>query len=139
MRSTEDLVVRPDQARVIFRMAYLSFLSATYALYRGHYDLSLVPFSVGCSTMIYWIHPTYSCRRWMDIAVVTVSLLYQLLRAATADNAIPYFIVKAGAVLCYPVGMYYHWRGNTWNGVYWHCGVHILGNLANIILYKANT
>ncbi len=132
---TMDQIVAPDQARFIFRMAYCSFLSALYALYRGHTDLSLVPFSVGCSTMLYWSEPRYGLRRNIDMTTVFLALLYQLYRATAAEMAMAYYIITVFTVGCYPVSIYQHQKGNIWAGIYIHSGIHILGNLGNFILY----
>ena len=131
-----SLIVPREQARFLFRMAYVSFLSSLYAIYRGHYDLSMVPFSVGCSTMLYWSEPRYGWRRNVDMCTVFLALCYQLYRASAAEMAMTYYPMTILAILCYPAGIYQHQKGNTWSGVYIHSGIHWVANIANIVLYS---
>lgn len=130
------LIVSREQARCIFRMAYVSFLSSLYAAIRGYYDLSLVPLSVGCSTMLYWSEPRYGWRRHVDMGTVALALCYQLYRTTGAEFAGLYYGLTVITIACYPVGIYKHQRGNIWDGVYAHCGLHLLANIANFVLYS---
>lgn len=116
-------------------LAWLSFVSGCVGVSQGHYDLSLVPFGVWTTSLLYWSNPVYGCRRRLDMFVVFNGTAYQLYRAYTASNSFPYYVVTVCAIACYPIGHYYHARGYTWIGCMWHCGIHILGNLGNVILY----
>ncbi len=131
-----SLIIPRDEARIIFRLASLSFLSSLYAIYRGHYDLSMVPFSVGCSTMLYWSEPRYGWRRNVDMTTVFLALMYQLYRTTAAEMVMPYYILTVLTIACYPAGIYQHQKGNIRTGVYIHSGMHWIGNIANFVLYS---
>ncbi len=53
----DGLILPRQQANVFLVLASLSFFSGVYACIRGYYDLSLVPFGVGTTSVLYWIFP----------------------------------------------------------------------------------
>ena len=124
-----------DQARYIQKLAWLSLMSGGVAAYRGYYDLCVAVTGVWATSLLYWSKPTHGVRRTIDISYVMGSLLFHMWKASSASNRVPYFIVKLMAMACYPIGCYYQNRNLSWAGCFWHGGIHILGNVANIILY----
>jgi hypothetical protein len=132
----EGICVPRPQANFILYLSVLSFASAAYGFYRGHYFFACVPLAVGFTTILYWLNPTNCWRRYLDLAVAGVGVAIQLFYATNAQYALPYYVVKILALLCYPVGHYFHNLGQIWAGTFWHSGIHILGNLANVILYS---
>jgi hypothetical protein len=131
----DGLICTKDQARYIQKLAWLSIISSVVAAYRGHYDLCVAVSGVGATSLLYWSKPTYGLRRTIDISYVAASLLFHMWKATTATNKIPYFGIKIMAMLCYPIGCYYQKHNLSWAACFWHGGIHILGNIANIILY----
>lgn len=132
----EGMCVPRPQANYILYLSSLSFVSALYGFYRGHYFFASVPFAVACTTILYWINPVDCWRRYIDMFVAMGGMVIQLLFAINAEYALVYYIFKISAMLCYPVGHYFHNLGYIWAGTLWHSGIHILGNIANIILYS---
>jgi hypothetical protein len=123
----------------IVKVSYLSFISSFYAFYQGYYDLSLVPFSVGCSSILYWTYPDYSWRRYFDIIVVQIGLWYQCYRVWNADYWLYYYSFTSLSILFFMIGIfsYYRWKSMEIS-VITHCMLHILANLSNIIVYSGN-
>lgn len=121
---------------IIYRVSHFSLVSATYALYRGHYDLVLVPGGVFLTSIQYWSDPTNITKRYIDITYVTSALIYQIIRARNFDNAIWYYGVVSLAMGMYPIGVYLHQNGRDEESTFFHCLVHILGNLSNFVLYS---
>lgn len=132
--------IEPSQQALIRKLAWLSFGSGLFAIYRGHYDLCHVPVGVWLTSLLYWSHPVDGWRRRLDMGWAAFGVLYQSSWAiSNADHAnLPYFALLGLALACYPMGHYYHNRGNTWAGCYWHSGLHIFGNLSNVALYLGN-
>lgn len=88
-------IVPKDCANFIYNLAPLSFISSAIAFYRGHYDLFIVPLSVGCTTLLFWKEPTYGWRRNTDIIVSSCGLLYQIYRVYLMENpSILYYFIK---------------------------------------------
>ena len=131
-----DLIVPYDCAELIYNLAPLSFISSIVALCNGHTDIWIVPFSVGCTTLLYWAQPTFGWRRNLDIATSSTGLLYQLYKIHMNDYHLrSYYMCKALAVLSYFAGHYYFARNRLWLSMYCHAGIHIFGNIGNILLY----
>lgn len=128
-------VLYDDQCRFIYKVSFLSLFSCLYALYRGHYDLSLVPGGVFLTSINYWHKPDYSWRRYVDMAYVKMALSYQMYRAYNAENARLYYSILFLSVFCYEVGNYYYKKNMYWRSTYAHSMLHIIANLSNVALY----
>lgn len=115
-----------------------SFISAVYAWSRGYSDLGLVPASVGVSSVVYWMHPDYSWRRYVDMAVVQVALWYQVYRAWGASRMVEYYLITGSAVIMFSIGLVAHRRGHIHISTLCHCALHVLANLANVVLYSGH-
>lgn len=129
-------ILYPEQSKMIYNLSFLSLGSFVYALYNGHYDLSICPGGVFLTSIYYWVHPDYSWRRYLDMTYVIMALSYQLYRARSSQYMIPYYSMVCSAVSMYPLGIYYYKKKQYWNSTYAHCALHILANIANIILYS---
>jgi len=125
----------PSHSRYIFASAFLSIASGIYALYKGYFDLSLVPFGVFVTSVNYWRDPTLSWRRNMDIGYVLSSILYQSIRAAWAEYGTYYYIATYMGIGC-AVASWIVFRTHTGMSTAFHVLAHILGNVGCIALYK---
>lgn len=123
-------------SRKIYYVSFSSFLSCGYAVYRGHYDLSLVPLLVGITSVLYWKHPDYSWRRYVDMFVVQVTLWYSVYRAWGSENMIPYYLLKSFAIGVFLVGLVMYQKRRLYLSTYCHCSLHIIANISNIVLYS---
>ncbi len=135
-----QIVLEKEQADYIYRVSYLSLVSCLYSLYRNHYSLSIVPGSVFLSSINYWRKPDYSWRRYADMIVVKCALIYQtyIVYNTSPQYEKIYNIFMILSVLAYPLGIYYHKKGDLWKSLYSHMMIHIFSNTANIILYSGS-
>ena len=132
----EGMCVPRPQANYILYLSGLSFITAFYGFYRGHYLYASLPFTVACTTILYWMNPINCWRRYLDMFVAMGGYAFHLISATNAQYAIPYYICKIVSMICYPIGHFFHNLGYIWAGTLWHSGVHIFGNIATIILYS---
>lgn len=87
-------VLPPSHSRIFMCLAWISFLTGTYAATMGYYDLSAIPLGVWLTSMNYWRRPIlYSWRRYFDLSFVNIALIYQLYRARLAENMMGYYAV----------------------------------------------
>ena len=131
-----DTLERPYM--LIYKVSHLSLLSFFYALYMQQNALAIVPASVFATSTLYWYKPDYSWRRYLDMAVVKSCFVYQGIMAYNADFGPEYYVIILVAISFYPIGILYHKKGDTWSSTYSHIMVHILANLANLILYSSS-
>lgn len=114
-----------------------SFISGAYAICQGLTHLSIVPLGVWVTSINYWRNPVYGWRRNLDLTYVPFALTYQLYRARNMPFFTDYCIITGVAVMCYPVAWYLHTIGWAWGGIVAHSGIHVFGNIANLILYSS--
>lgn len=131
-----DYALSPEQYSLIYNVSFLSLGSSVYAICNGHYTISLVPAGVFMTSINYWRKPDYSWRRYLDMVYVKAALAYQLYRAAGSHNRVPYYSLMVVAVGLYPVGLYYYRKKQYWYSTYAHCALHVVANVANIVLYS---
>ena len=131
--------VPPAQAAFLFRVSALALCSGCVALASGHADLCWVPFSVAATSLLYWRAPTYSWRRYADMAAVQVGLWYQVFRAAGADHMAAFYLLNCCAAAAFFAGLRLDGESratSSWPGVLCHGLVHVLANVANVALYS---
>ena len=133
-----DYILYPAQAKCILRVSLISILSCSYAIYRGHYDLAIVPGGVFLTSLNYWRQPTYGWRRNLDIAYVCGALIYQNKRAYDMPNAVPYYYLMGFGSLLYPMNIYLYKKKYYWGSTIAHCMLHIMANISNVVLYSGN-
>lgn len=133
-----DCILYPAQSKCIWRVSFLSMLSCSYALYRGHYALALVPGGVLMTSLNYWRKPTYGWRRNLDITFVWSALIYQNIRAYHMKNAVPYYHLMIFGASLYPISNYLHKKKYYWSSTYVHCMLHIVANISNMVLYSGD-
>ncbi len=129
-----------EQYSCIFRVSFLSFLSSIYALYCGVYDLAIVPGGVFLTSVNYWRYPIHGWRRNLDMGYVTFALTYQNYRAfymATEghDYILLYYALMFFSMICYPISLHLHKKKDLWGSTYVHCLLHVVANIANLVLY----
>jgi hypothetical protein len=107
-----------------------------YAAYNGHYDLSICSGGIFLTSINYWRKPDYSWRRYLDMTYVKMALLYQLYKAYRSPYMVQYYTLIFFAVSMYPLGMYYYRKKQYWYSTYLHCALHIIANIANMVLYQ---
>ena len=137
MDSPQVPVLPPEQSAVILRASFLSLASSLYAISLGHYDFAFVVGGVFVTSVLYWWHPDYSWRRYIDMAMVKSGIAYQVYRAQSSPRAITYYIILGGGIWFYFLGCHYYKRKKLWHSTYSHTMLHILGNISNIILYSS--
>lgn len=133
---TSDLVLPYHLSNKIYYASYSSFISAGFAIYRGYYDMSLVPLFVGITSILYWKHPDYSWRRYVDIATVQICMWYSVYRAWGSEYMMEYYILKSLSIFIFGIGLRMYHKKQFYISTYCHCSLHILANISNIILYS---
>jgi hypothetical protein len=131
-------ILCPDQCKFIWKVSWASLASVTYAIYRGHYSLSMVPGSVLLTSLNYWRLPNSMFRKYLDMSVVGVSLSYQLLRSIGAQRASLYYLLVMISVACYPVSNIFYSIGDYWTSTYIHSALHLIANISNVVLYSGD-
>lgn len=141
-----DLALPLPQADFIWRCAWLSVPSAIYAATAASAattHLAVVPASVWATSLLYWHNPVRdSWRRTLDMAVVFSGATYQTYYAFRHIRNTPAIATYAALIgcsaACYGLSHYFMGRGLLWPATYAHASIHLVANLANIVLYAWN-
>lgn len=123
---------------ILYFSSYLSLFSVAYAAYRHYYVLSLIPGSVFLSSILYWQRPDYSWRRTVDMAVVGTALVMNCYVAWWAQRGWLYYGITFIAVRLYILARESYILGNLLESTICYVGLHIMANLANIVMYSGN-
>jgi hypothetical protein len=133
-----DTILEEKQYILIYKISYLSLLSSLYAAYNTHYNLALCNGSIFLTSIHYWKKPDYSYRRYLDMIIVKSSVIYQYYIAYNAQYSIIYYIIFTIGLLAYSCGIFYYYKKDYWKSTYAHIILHLMGNIASIILYSGN-
>jgi hypothetical protein len=131
-----ECILYPPQYNLIYNVSFLTAGSCIYALYNGHYYMSICPGTVFITSINYWSYPDYSWRRYLDMVCVKLALSYQIYKAYRSPYMLHYYILVFMAACMYPLGIYYFRKKQYWHSTYAHCLLHIIANIANVILYS---
>jgi hypothetical protein len=71
------------------------------------------------------------------MSIVKRCILYQLGLAYKSEYAALYYSIALAGVSFYPIGIYYYSKNNTWASTYSHITMHVILNIANIVLYSS--
>jgi hypothetical protein len=142
-----DLTLPLPQADFIWRCAWLSVPSAIYAATAASAattHLAVVPASVWATSLLYWRNPVRdSWRRTLDMAVVFSGVTYQTYYAFRHIRDTPaiarYSALIGCSAACYGLSQYFMGRGLLWPATYAHASIHLVANVANVVLYDTIT
>ena len=141
-----SLTLPIPNAHFIWYCAWLSVPSTIYALTHKNHHLAIVPATVFTTSLLYWRNPVRDS--WycvLDMATVFLGVTYQSIYAfqtirITSPNHYfaAYTLLIAASVACYTVSNYLMNRGRLWPATYTHASIHLIGNVANMVLYHGN-
>jgi hypothetical protein len=131
-----DCILYPEQYTIIYNVSFLSLGTSIYAVYNGYYGLSIYPGGVFLTSINYWRKPDYSWRRYVDMTYVSYAVICQSYKAYCAQYMLQYYALVLLAISFYPLGVYYYNRKLWWHSTYAHCTLHIIANIANLVLYS---
>jgi hypothetical protein len=129
------LILEKQYSNRIFYTSLVSLLSVFLALYLQLYNFAFISSSVLLSSVIYWNNPINNIRRKIDICIVINSSIYQTYNSILYlqnNNLLLYIFLLYLGSICY-----YKARKNKNQDISskWHCMIHIIGNISNIVLY----
>ena len=137
----EFLVLPPHLSRRILCACALMPASVCSAALNGVWDSMLLASLVLASSLNYWRHPTLGVRRVCDMVVTNVAICYQLFyscRFAPRRGAMAYAAATLAAGVCYGSARFFgQVRGDQDTASRCHVGLHLIGNLGNLLLYDA--
>jgi len=131
---------RKEQYRVVYRSSFLFLISSSYALLYFQYHFALLNMCIFLTSINYWRKPMYSWRRTLDMTVVNSAIIYKNIvvynsLAYNPTNVNLYYFIFFSGSLAYPLSIYCYNYKFYWTAVYLHMLLHVMANIASIILY----
>ena len=130
-------------AHFIWYCAWLAVPSAVYAFTSTRVpSLGIIPASVWATSLLYWRNPIRdSWPRKLDMVGVFIGASYNTyyafrnIRHTSPAHFGVYAALIGAAISSYGVSNYLMTRGQVWPATYAHASIHLLGNMANFVLY----
>ena len=123
------MILPKQYSQRIFKSSFLTLISVATSIHFKLYNFTLVTTSVFLTSVNYWRRPVYGWRRNIDIFTSVSGCIYQTLHVRS--NRL-YFVCIALGILCYLCALVT--KNKNYSSA-WHCGIHVFGNTANILLY----
>jgi hypothetical protein len=141
---TQTLVLPKPNANVIWRAAWTTLFTSLYALsHPNTAQFAIAPLLILATSLNYWRDPIReSWRRKIDIFVAYSSVssqcayVYFYLDDKMIHNYHKYAFLSLmfTSYLCYKLSEYLMRRQWVWASTYAHACIHIIANVANVIL-----
>lgn len=125
-------------AHFIWYCAWLAIPSAIYAYaHPATAHFAMVPASVFATSLLYWRDPIRdSWRRKLDMAVVSTGLTHHTYYAIYSPAITNTYLTLVGvSMISYAISQYYLRRRQYWSATYTHALIHLIANIANLVLY----
>ena len=140
MSSIRALTLPIPQAHFIWYCAWLSIPSAIYAyIHPATTHFAPIPTAVFATSLNYWRNPVRdSWRRKLDMTVVSAGLIYHMYYAIyhPTPHTPTYLALISLSVMSYTISQHYLHREQYWPATYTHAMIHLVANIANIVLYN---
>lgn len=129
---SNKLVLKKEYSiRIVFISQFMLF-SALVALCMKNYDSYLVTILIYCTSMLYWINPIHnSWQQYLDRFVVRCAIVYHFSKYKHT-NYIYFCITSFIAIIFYIMATKIE---NQHYSSICHVLMHVLGNIANVLLY----
>ena len=136
--NNDALLIAPqDHGYFMCIMASLFLISGIYAFTRGNYEFAIGPLGVWINSVNYWRKPTYGLRRNIDICWVLFALTCTAFNAYKSIHGLTWtYIMFSSLLVFYPLGWLLYMYEYFWLATIAHSMLHVLPNLANVILYS---
>ena len=131
----QGTILEKEQYRYLYWASHMALASFLYALYNAQYRIAIIPASVFTSSIIYWQKPDYSWRRYLDMTVCKVGIIYQHYLAYGSEHAAIYYTIMTLAMVVYAIGLRSYGEKRYWESTWIHLIFHIIANTGNFVLY----
>lgn len=128
-------VLPPQYSARLFRSSFTTCCSVYLALSHELWTCAAMALVVLLTSLNYWRHPVHGWRRTVDMTAVFVGMAYHIYCSAFCEQRIYqvfYLLFVLKTAYCY---MRARDAPDKDTSSAWHCGVHVVGNVANMLLY----
>lgn len=125
------------QANYLWTTSWFSLVGSLYGLYNSH-QIAILPGFIFITSINHWRNPIRgSWRQRIDIMTVISCIYLQRLFGMNLEYYQLYFKILISGLSFYPLALYFSIRNEVWKSVISHSAIHIIGNIANVVLYSS--
>lgn len=125
------------QANYLWTTSWFSLVGSLYGLYNSH-QIAIFPWFIFITSINHWRNPVRgSWRQRIDIMTVITCIYLQRLFGMNLEYYELYSKILIFGILFYPLALYFSRRNEVWKSVISHSAIHIIGNIANVVLYSS--
>ena len=131
-------IITKEQSNFLLFSSLSTLTSGLYCFYKGYALMASIPLAIYMTSVLYWWHPDYSWRRYVDIGVVNVllPLHHAIVIVYNYEYIVSYYVLCAGGLLSFLYGQILFNAGYLWPSTIAHAGLHILTNMAILVAYS---
>lgn len=132
-KESQLTLILPEKYYIrIYYTSFITLFSIFTSLYFKLYDFTLLTSCVMITSLNYWKYPIRNWRRTLDINIVTLTFLYKFYRSYYSNTKYIYYLSNLLGIVFYIMAKKSICKNKS--SIY-HCGIHIVSNIGNIILY----
>ena len=133
---TQKLILDPQYSKYIYYTTWVMLFTSLYGIYKEYYTLGYLTFVVFCSSINYWRNPIDNIIRLIDLIISFSAVLFTVFYVQSCKNLYIYYIMLIMISACYCLSKYSRYQKDYMKCTLYHCGVHLLGNLCNMLIYN---
>ena len=132
---SEILLYEPSQSNILWRSSWLALLTASYAYYRGHFDICLCSLCIFTTSLLFWQKPGFYWTRYLDMSCVKISVFYIYSRSISSVHYWKECTTLIWAlIVCYMLSVHWYKKNRVWESIMLHLSVHIIGAFTLLLL-----
>jgi hypothetical protein len=125
------------QSNYLWTTSWFSLFGFLYGLYNRR-QIAIFPGLIFITSINHWRNPIRgSWRQRIDIITVITCIYLQRSFGMNLEYYQLYCKIVTLGLSFYPLALYFSRRNEVWKSVISHSAIHIVGNLANIVLYSS--
>ncbi len=123
------------QATFLYWMSWWGFATGIIGIWKGYPWLGAGVCVGSIFAQMYWLDPTFSWRRTLDMTWVQLLIWSHLWVALGSSQLITYVIIQVIGAICYGISWYFTKIGESWSAAIAHVAIHACANISLLILY----
>ena len=132
-----NLGLQPRHYYYLTCTSNFTLISIYYSYKLGFYLETILTTCLLLTSLNYWRYPTLGFRRNLDRFVVVTSVSVQTIHLRNQPSFYQYIFLSAFSISCYRISNYFKKKKMMNLNVFFHSMLHLLANVANLVLYTS--
>jgi len=133
---TKKLILEQQYSKYIYYISWIMLFTSFYGIYKMYFTLGFLTFIVFSSSINYWRNPIDNIIRLIDLIISFSAILLTVYYVQFCKHLHIYYFLLLIITICYFSSKYYRYQENYMLCTIFHCGVHVTGNICNLLIYN---